>query len=226
MKTFKYKRNFIANRDDKIIELCKWKKVLHIWACDSPFTKERYEHGYLLFSKIEKVCKTQLWIDIDKEMIEFLNKKYGEEKIIYFDMDKLENLEFEPDIIIFGEVIEHLMNPGIALTNLKKIMKKDTILFISTPNAFYYKNTLRAIIWYEFFHEDHKLLFSMGYLENLLKFNDLIVENKSFWKLYRNFKSDFFIKKIIKKILYLIELIISIIFPTLSETLIITCKKK
>jgi 2-polyprenyl-3-methyl-5-hydroxy-6-metoxy-1,4-benzoquinol methylase len=52
-------------------------------------------------------------------------------------MNNLENLDYKPDVIIFSEVIEHLMNIEIALSNLKKIMTSDTLLIIDTPNAFY-----------------------------------------------------------------------------------------
>ena len=51
-------------------------------------------------------------------------------------MNKFEELDYVPDVIIFGEVIEHLMNLETALTNLKKVMSKDTLLIISTPNCF------------------------------------------------------------------------------------------
>jgi 2-polyprenyl-3-methyl-5-hydroxy-6-metoxy-1,4-benzoquinol methylase len=72
---------------------------------------------------------------------EFLNSK-----IDFFDMNKLENLDFKPDIIIFGEVIEHLMNLEIALTNLKKVMSKDTLLIISTPNAYHVLHQINAML--------------------------------------------------------------------------------
>jgi hypothetical protein len=38
------------------------------------------------------------------------------------------------------------MNLEIALNNLKKVMNKNTLLIISTPNAYYLWNFLYAII--------------------------------------------------------------------------------
>jgi 2-polyprenyl-3-methyl-5-hydroxy-6-metoxy-1,4-benzoquinol methylase len=54
----------------------------------------------------------------------------------YFDMNNLENLDYAPDVIVFGETIEHVFNIKIALDNLKKVMGKETLLIISTPNAY------------------------------------------------------------------------------------------
>jgi 2-polyprenyl-3-methyl-5-hydroxy-6-metoxy-1,4-benzoquinol methylase len=36
------------------------------------------------------------------------------------NMDKFEELDYFPDVIIFGEVIEHLMNLEVAISNLKR----------------------------------------------------------------------------------------------------------
>jgi len=220
-----YPKNFSKSRNQIILDYCKWKKVLHIWACDAPFTLEslNWEVWPLLYKEIDKVCSYQLWIDIDKESINLLNsmKDFKNSEIKYFDMNKLEDLNFKPDVIIFWEVIEHLMNLEIALTNLKKVMNENTLLIISTPNAFYIQNFVHAFFGFEYMHEDHKVLFSYWYLKNLLKFNWLKVEKgyftyldltKKWWKKQnRRTKLFYFIGKII---------------PYYSSTLLFICKKE
>lgn len=135
-----YPKNFSESRNKTILDYCINKKVLHIWACDAPFTEEKlkWKHWPLLYKEIDKVCKEQLWIDLDKKSINLLNRQkiFTNSKTVFFDMNKLEELNYKADVIIFWEVIEHLMNIEIAISNIKKIMKKDTILIISTPNAF------------------------------------------------------------------------------------------
>jgi hypothetical protein len=73
----KYPKNFVKTRNNTILEYCKWKKILHIWACDSPLTKEKYNWKLwpLLYKEIDKVCSEQLWIDLDESAINFLNSK-------------------------------------------------------------------------------------------------------------------------------------------------------
>jgi hypothetical protein len=38
-----YPRNFSKRRNEVVLQYCKGKKVLHIGACDAPFTKEKYK---------------------------------------------------------------------------------------------------------------------------------------------------------------------------------------
>ena len=200
----KYPKNFSKSRNEIIINYCKNKKVLHIWAANAPSTKEKYnwEIWPLLYKDIDKVCTNQLWIDIDKESINFLNSKneFKNSKIELFDMNKLENLNYTPEVIIFWEVIEHLMNIEIALSNIKKVMNNETILIISTPNAYCFDSFIDSIFWYEKFNDDHKILFSYWYLKNLLSFNNLNIE-KWFFTNLDSYKSKLNIFWKIRKIL-------------------------
>lgn len=222
-----YPKNFSPSRNKVILDYCKWKKVLHIWACDAPYTKEKYNWDMwpLLYREIDKICSYQLWIDLDKESIQFLNSKKSEfknSKIDFFDMNKLEDLDFEPDIIIFGEVIEHLMNLEIALTNLKKVMSDDTLLIISTPNAYHVLHQINAILWFENMHEDHKVYFSYWYLQNLLKYNWIKIEKWFFTFLDYN-------KNILnwkwKIMIFFAEKIFCKLFPSTSSVLLVITKK-
>ncbi len=222
----KYPKKYTSSRNDIILKYCKWKKILHIWACDSPYTKDKYNWiGWsLLYKEIDKVCKQQLWIDLDTESIEFLNSKWKEfknSKIKYMDMNKIKSINYVPDIIIFWEVIEHLMNIEIALSNIKKVMTKKTLLIISTPNCFSFPNFINAFFWFEQMHEDHKVFFSYWYLKNLLNFNDLIEYDFYFTRLNLKSKLNIFgkIEKIITKTMIFFS-------KGFSDTLCFIVKKK
>lgn len=41
------------------------------------------------------------------------------------------------DVVTAGEIIEHVENPGMLLRNLKRHMKPDGLLVLSTPNVFF-----------------------------------------------------------------------------------------
>ena len=98
-------------------------------------------------------------------------------------MNNLWDLDFKPDIVIFWEVIEHLMNLETALTNIKKSMDRDTLLIISTPNCHWLQHILTSLCGYEIMHEDHKVYFSYWYLKNLLHFNNLEIQKFYFTEL-------------------------------------------
>ena len=40
------------------------------------------------------------------------------------------------DVIVAGDLIEHLSNPGLFLDNMKKHLRRDGVLILHTPNPF------------------------------------------------------------------------------------------
>ncbi len=202
-------------RDELIIDYCNNKKVLHIGASDSPYHEVKLKNNLLLHPKINKVTSDLLGIDIDVNAIEYLKSK-GFENIIEFNMNNLQKLNFEPEVIIFGETIEHLMNLEIALTNLKNIMNENTKLIISTPNALWLNKIIDTLFSKEIQHTDHKMIFSYATLKNLFEANDFTVEKAYFSFLNR--KRNGITKKIKKTFCR--------IFKGFSETLVFVVKLK
>ena len=186
--------------------------MLHIGACDAPYTLQKFKNNLLLHTKLSKVSKEVLGIDIDKDAIEFLNRE-GFDNIVYYNMDNLGNLEFSPEIIVFGETIEHLTNLGYALENIKEITNDKCELLISTPNAFYIMNFFNSIRMQEQIHEDHKVLFSYQTLKQLLESKSFKITEAIYTFLDREDGSCK--KQIFKKIMSK--------FPILAETLIFRC---
>jgi len=80
----------------------------------------------------------------------FLEKIFDENGILYHSLD-IEDLDFEEDkfnfddnqfdLIISLAVLEHLKNPDIFLQESMRVLKKDSLLFLSTPNWKYCKNS-------------------------------------------------------------------------------------
>lgn len=206
----------IGNRDSLICERCNNKKVLHIGATDAPYTKEKLNSGLLLHQRLMKHADTLYGIDINQSAIDYL-KTRGINNIYHFDMNMLGNLDFSPDIIVFGEIIEHLQNLRIVISNLKSIMTVDTELIISTPNQLYLLTLLIVCIKHrEYLHEDHKTGFTYGSLKQLLESNGLELQDFFFTFLPRN--SEKFSKKVIRHICR--------IRPGISETLLAIAKLK
>lgn len=162
----------VKDRHPFLVDFCKNKKrVLHIGCVDSGLLEERYNNGELLHIKLAQVCD-ELWgRDIDIEGINFL-KKMGIGNLFAIDIsdDKsisaIKDVEF--DVIILSEVIEHLLNVGLLLESLKKIMSNTTQLVVTAPNAFSYTGLFYMIDNTEFVHPDHNYYFSYFTLKNIL----------------------------------------------------------
>jgi len=77
--------------------------------------------------------------DVSSESIETASKKYLCTKLSYRCVPPadIKPLPFEDesfDVIVTFQVLEHLADPKFFISQLKRILKKDGILFIATPN--------------------------------------------------------------------------------------------
>jgi hypothetical protein len=170
------RKNYTKNRETLILDKCTGKKVLHLGCCDSPITEFKFEKETLLFQRIEKICAIQQGLDFDQNSINYLNNK-GYKNIVFFDLNKASKIDFSPDVIIFADTLEHLMNLETALTSLKGLMNERTELIITVPNATMFERVLGNFRGYIHEHDDHKVSFTYTALKQLLLFNQLDVSD-------------------------------------------------
>lgn len=72
------------------------------------------------------------------------------------------------DYVLLLDVIEHLENPMQALQNIKKLLKKNGRLILTTPNALSYRRFLKSIIKRRIENPDHLFSFNRETISNLL----------------------------------------------------------
>lgn len=136
-------------REDIILELIKNKSVLDVGSVGQ-------SQKYGLWSLMKKQAKSLLGIDIedsnDKDIVK----------------GNIENYKFNKkfDVVIAGDLIEHLDNPGMFLDNINKCMHKDSILIITTPNAKWFTVILKPNPTHTLWHDKYTL----SYLLNKHKF--------------------------------------------------------
>lgn len=80
-------------------------------------------------------------LDIDKEAIQKANENFGEKNIEYIVGDCLDThfADKKFDLVVSFETIEHLKNQEKFLDELKRILKEDGIVILSTPNKKVFK---------------------------------------------------------------------------------------
>lgn len=137
----------------------KNKKVLDI-GCAS---------GYLALSLKEKGCLID-GIDIDSNVVEKA-KKYCHASVLDISKDKISK---KYDVIILGDVLEHLVDPWEVLISLKENLNQGGYLIISVPNIT--NIYARFKILFGFFDYQEKGLFDQGHLRffSLRSFKKLI----------------------------------------------------
>lgn len=157
------KNNFFQKLDARLMEA-------YFGEAESVIKKVQSQIYKLLYSPIPRECKGQRILDIGCSNGIFLYnlKKFGKFDVYGVEMSeyavkqakeklglinvvsgKIENTAFRDsffDIITLNHVIEHLPDPKKTLVEIKRILKRDGLLVITTPNA----NSLNFKIFKQF----------------------------------------------------------------------------
>jgi 2-polyprenyl-3-methyl-5-hydroxy-6-metoxy-1,4-benzoquinol methylase len=121
-------------REAKILALVRDKDVLDIGSFGQT-------DKYCLWKILSGHCRNLVGIDLpdaSQTADELFNLKNTEHKydsrIIYGDMETVSLMKMF-DVIIAGDVIEHVSNQGLFLDNIYRHLRDDGKLVITTPNA-------------------------------------------------------------------------------------------
>lgn len=155
--------------------------------------------GYFLSALNSDIKK--YGVEDSKFACSYIKKNFKNINILNGDYKIVEKFDKKFDVIMFYHVIEHLKNPSQSIEILKKVLKKDGILIIGTPNI----NSLVAKIFVENFRHfipAHICLYSVDGLKNLLEKNDFRIFKieKPFFKTSYNRISNYIKLFLIKKI--------------------------
>jgi 2-polyprenyl-3-methyl-5-hydroxy-6-metoxy-1,4-benzoquinol methylase len=90
-------------------------------------------------------CSNVVGVDRSGAEIEQMRKLGIFDNVVLGDVERLDELATNQkfDVVIAGEIIEHLSNPGRMLDGIKRFCRADTRVIITTPNAFGAPNYLR-----------------------------------------------------------------------------------
>ena len=165
----------VVSRVSEVLRLCTGKKVLHLGCADMPYTLRRGED--LLHRRLANVTRPDmLWgLDISVEGVRILCEQ-GFDQIILGDVEEMgsELREMDFDVVLAGEIIEHVGNVGLFLQSLASVMTEKTELVITTPNANSFKGFIHSMLRREKVHPDHNCYFSYRTLTQLLEKFELL----------------------------------------------------
>jgi SAM-dependent methyltransferase len=128
----------VKDRMEVIAPLVRGHRTLDLGVVDSrrnrQGTTERLERkAGLLFRQISEVNPDVVGVDIDDEGIAILwQQGFHARTADVMTMDLKETFE----VIVAGEIIEHLTDPGQFLRNMRRHLATDGTLVITTPNPF------------------------------------------------------------------------------------------
>jgi len=166
---------------------CANKKVLHLGCANYPYTKESIDNEMLLHLDLEKTASELYGFDFDQAGLDILAKS-GVKNLYRADLERLQEVSLDAtfDVIVAGEMIEHLNNVGLFLDGIKRFMNADTLLLLTTVNAY----CGMRFVWYglrgkrgamEPVHPDHVAYYSYSTLSVLLQRYSLTVDEFLFY---------------------------------------------
>ena len=158
----------LVDREKFILDFCSGKNVLHLGCADWPFTENRLKDGTWLHSKLTVAASACIGVDLDRDAVVMLKEKHGIENIIEGNAEKLGDLNIGGfDVVVAGEIIEHLNNPGLLLESAKTVLRPGGKLLVTTTNAYCLRRFIRIPFGKESIHPDHTCYFSHRTLEAL-----------------------------------------------------------
>ena len=177
----------LVQRVEFIKEACVGKKVLHLGCTNYPYTEDSLDNEMLLHFELERSAAELYGFDFDERGLQILEKA-GAKNLYRADLEKLEEVALDEtfDVIIAGEMIEHLSNPGLFLRGIRRFMNRETNLIITTINAY---GALRFLIYglkgkggaNEPVHPDHVAYYSYKTLSLILERENLEVKRFCFY---------------------------------------------
>lgn len=214
----------VESREELILSYCKGKTVLDLGCLGSALTVQSLHKGDLLHLKSRQVASNVVGVDIDKNGINFLTDQ-GIPNLVRLDVQEIDKLKLDIpiNVILAGEILEHLENPGLFLKSISKLMSRnESILIITVPNAFSLRNFFSVLVnRKEMVRSDHKYYFSYVTIKCLLnRYNLRVIGCYAYSNLRRELTP---LKKSMKKLLNRTVLRFS---PFLAEGLIVIAGKE
>tara|TARA_R100000656_G_scaffold41146_1_gene34426 strand:- start:114 stop:743 length:630 start_codon:yes stop_codon:yes gene_type:complete len=124
-----YKRVLIQN-------LCVNKNVLHLGYVAHDNYQAMIQNNAWLHSELSEVALSITGIDyLSKEVKELCKLGYDGYTANVMRLENL-NLDKKFDVVVCGDLIGHIENPGLMLEGIKKFMDKNAILAITCPNPY------------------------------------------------------------------------------------------
>lgn len=94
----------------------------------------------------------------------------------------VELAETRCDVIVLGEVIEHLADPGAALRSLTTLLADGGEVVVTVPNAFNLSTVARLAARVENVHPEHVAYYSASTLTRLLELSGLELVDLGFYR--------------------------------------------
>jgi SAM-dependent methyltransferase len=152
------------------------KKIMH-YASGNKFLDVGCNAGYTV-AAARSIGLDAIGIDVDCDAVEKAQQDYGES---YFSCIKVQDFSKSDqvfDVIYSSEVIEHVPDPDSFVESLAKLLVKDGVLYLTTPDGNHFSLPKKIENWTAVVPPEHIVYFSKKGLEIIFKRHGLkIIKN-------------------------------------------------
>lgn len=211
------------DKNNAIIRECSGKKVLDLGVVDHDVREEQKSNW--LHGKLRKAAREITGIDIDKSSIEILKKKGYNVKVANVEDF---NLRDKFDVIVAGDIMEHLNNVGSFLNSVKKHMGKDSVLILTLPNCLSFSNWIELLIFgrIKYINEEHTAWYDANTARKILSSNGFEIQELSFINHNPHFVGESRMRAFMKDIRHLFASSLCLLRPQSAPTLFIKARLK
>lgn len=167
-------RTSIVERIPWLVEQCRGKRVIHVGFADAGFREEQGRAGSWLHGHLADGATELVGVDADEPGVRAASDAGYEAHVAdCTDAKAIAALGIEPaDVVLAGEIIEHLDAPGPFLEAMSELCRPDGRLIVTTPNAYGLVNVVASMTRrVEVNHPDHVVMFTWRTLSEMLRRN-------------------------------------------------------
>ncbi len=161
----------LVDRTDFVTERVRGRHVIHVGFADAGYRSCHQDRDEWLHLHLAEAAGRLVGIDIDAVGVEEAVLAGLEAHVAdCCDPGQLRALHLEAaEVVVAGEIIEHLDNPGGFLDGLHELCSPGGEVVMTTPNAYGWVNPAAALAGYEVNHPDHIVMYTWRTLSKMLE---------------------------------------------------------
>ncbi|SRR6266540_1558146 len=161
-----------VHRIDFLRQVAAGKRVIHLGFWGTEDCRDQLgPEGLWLHDQLGQTAASLVGIDYNEDAVaRARGEGYEAYAVDCRDGKALTALELETaDVVIAGELIEHLDSPGAFLDAIHALVSPGGTLVVTTPNAYALLNPITALRRFEIINPDHVVLYSWFTLRNMME---------------------------------------------------------
>ena len=169
----------VVDRIGWLVRAAQGRSVVHVGFVDAGCWAYHDRFEVWLHERLDAVAADLVGLDLDEQGVGYaVERGFAVHAVDACDVDAVRALELgRADLVIAGEVIEHVHASGPFLESMHELVRPGGSLVVTTPNASGLLNAgAAALVSREVNHPDHVGLFSCFTLSNLMDMHDWEVE--------------------------------------------------